>query len=204
MDPFQFGSADVGWFDVEASPSHRQDSAPPPPPQALFQATDFDTDKLRPANLSAAFDEPHEVEVAEAPLSSSTTSTPPLQDYLSHLVERVQGRGGESAPLHGAELSELLLHAARQQAFGDVDANTLAVVAQWLYEHVLAATAVSLLAEARQQLADESVAPSQAMVALHKVGWLRVVVIRSIALIATGRANRTDISSCSIYTFSTS
>ena len=143
---------------------------PPPPPQENFFPGQAGFHAV-PTNLTAVFQDD-----GDSSCDSSEPESSPLQDYLVNLVLRVQGRidngigGSSNAPLTAAEMAELSLRASRDDdAFGSVESDTLTPVAEWLYQHVLLATSVSILEEAGRVFTKGDAAPSEAMAALHRV-----------------------------------
>ena len=162
MDPYAL-EAPPGWFDVEVAPPPR------PSPQQLFPKPQPDNDNN----------------------DDTTPQSSSLQEYLQNLVERVEGRSNtDGAPLRPAELAELAVHAAREQedaAATTACSTTLTSVAAYLYEHVTAATVLSVL-ESAGRVYNSHDAPSQATAALQEVstnhgGPVVVVVGAMLALL---------------------
>lgn len=161
---------DHGDASTAAAAAGRHYHSNPPQPQFVLPPQQF----LLPQQSSQPVQEEMEYST-QLQQAESTTTTTHLQEYLHNLVERVQGRSHHHAnengggPLQGQELEELKLQASRDgAAFGSVDTSVLTTVAQWLYEHVLHASSVSLLDEAGRCFAS-NVAPSQAMAAFQTV-----------------------------------
>jgi hypothetical protein len=148
---------DRGWFDLEVIPPRAVQ------PQQLF---------VRPPP-EARRDPPPVDRGVEASSSSSSA----LQDYVESLVGRVEGRSAVpgarpvpgGGPLTQGELAELALLANQEKsAWREVSVDALTAVAQWLYEHVLKGTSVSLLEDAGRSF-QEGAAPSAAVAALNQV-----------------------------------
>lgn len=168
MNPYP---TSVAWCDVEVA------AEPPPPrqrPQENFFCEGQQGFRTMPKNLLAAFqrgDEASDAEESELCL---------LQDYLQNLVLRVEGRlvqndtrGG--GPLTSAEIAELSLRAGRDDnPLEKVEPETLKIISEWLYEHVLHAGSVSVLEKAGKVFSKNGDAPSQAMADLQQVCYMRI------------------------------
>jgi hypothetical protein len=167
MDPYALQAPD-GWFGVERAPEWKPNSQP----QQLFPHTSSSSQQQQQQNNDETSNDND-----DSPASS-------LHGYLQSLVARVENRptttdGG--GPLRTVELGELMIQASREEEhnlWGATDVDTLTTLAGYLYEHILEASSLSVLTEARRIFANpDNLAPSAAMAALQEVSVCTTIAL---------------------------